>query len=68
MVRCLKLCMTCWGKAHSGSYPWRAACSRCLKDAARTTGWVKLGRRVCQQLPVRDPAGNIRWEDDLAAQ
>eukprot|EP00972_Heterocapsa_arctica_P104657 15425925-Heterocapsa_arctica.AAC.1 len=54
--------------AHSGSYPWRATRSRCLKDAARTTDWVKLGRQVCKQLPVKDPAGNIRRESGPTAQ
>eukprot|EP00972_Heterocapsa_arctica_P014774 2175815-Heterocapsa_arctica.AAC.1 len=55
-------------KTHSGSYPWRATCSRCLKEAAGTTDWVKLVRQAYKLLPVKDPEGNLKWVDDPAAQ
>eukprot|EP00972_Heterocapsa_arctica_P066431 9803833-Heterocapsa_arctica.AAC.1 len=55
-------------KTHSGPYAWRATCSRCLKEAARATDWVELGRQACKQLPVKDPEGNLKWVDDPAAQ
>eukprot|EP00972_Heterocapsa_arctica_P070358 10392620-Heterocapsa_arctica.AAC.1 len=31
-------------------------------------GRPALDAQVCEQLLVQDPAGNLRWEDDLAAQ
>eukprot|EP00972_Heterocapsa_arctica_P102750 15146129-Heterocapsa_arctica.AAC.1 len=55
-------------RTHSGSYPWKALGRCCLKEAARTTDWIKLGSQVCNQRQVKDPEGNIMWVDVPAAQ